>query len=319
MTGRNSLERLVERLFTGPQPYDFSSWRVTPINGGANNLIYRATSGDMDVAVKFMLRDERGRAEREFLALTALQQLELRLAPTPVWLEQELYNYPVVVQEWLGGQVMTAPPQTDATWERLVQLYAAVHKITPAMTPLPIRSGVFAAASPAEAKRLALRQAHLIPEHAWPDGLRDVLGALAGVPAPDAKSERVLCHIDGNVSNFISCSGELYAVDWEGSGWSDPAFELANLMTHPAYLGVPRSRWEWVIRTYARLSRNDAVAERTRVYYPFLVAFWVARFARSLYEVPLGLDQRLVERPSDWQEATTRKYQHYLALAQSLL
>ena len=108
-------------------------------------------------------------------------------------------------------------------------------------------------------------------------------------------------------------------MDWEGSGWSDPAFELANLITHPAYLGVPWSRWEWVLGTYARLCQADAVAERTRAYYPYLVIFWVARFARSLYEVPLGLDRRLVERPSGWQEAATRKYQHYLALAQSLL
>ena len=281
----------------------------------------------MDVAVKFTLRDARNRAEREFLALTALQQLELRLAPAPVWLEQERYAYPVVVQEWLTGEVMRTPPETDAAWEQLLNLYAAVHTLTPATidlpTDLPIRTGVFAAASPAEAKRLALKQAHLIPEHAWPGGLREMLGALRSTSAldttaPDTRSERVFCHVDANVSNFISCSGRLYAVDWEGSGWSDPAFELANLMTHPAYLNVPRSRWEWVIRTYARLSQNDAVAERVKVYYPHLVAFWVAHLARTLYEVPLGLDQRMVERPSDWQEDATRKYQHYLALAQSL-
>ena len=323
ITGRDELEKLVDHLSTGPfQAHDFGSWRVTPINGGANNLIYRATNEEMDVAIKFTLRDARNRAEREFLALTALQQLGLRLAPAPVWLEQERYAYPVVVQEWLTGEVMRAPPETDAAWEQLLNLYAAVHTLTPAtvdLPTLPIRTGVFAAASPAEAKQLALKQAHLVPEYAWPDGFRGVLEALEATPVPDTKNDRVFCHVDANVSNFIKRSGELYAVDWEGSGWSDPAFELANLMTHPAYLNVPRSRWEWVSRTYARLSRNDAVAERVKVYYPHLVAFWVARFARTLYEVPQGLDQRMVERPSNWQEDTMRKYQHYLTLAQSLL
>ena len=319
MTGRNSLERLVDHLATSPsQPHDFGNWRVTPVNSGANNLLYRATSEDVDVAVKVTLRDERNRAEREFLALTALQQLELRLAPAPVWLEQERYDYPVVVQEWLTGEVMRAPPETDAAWERLLNLYAAVHTLTPETLDLPIRTGVFAATSPAEAKQLALRQAHLIPEHAWPDGLREVLGALEATFAPDTKDERVFCHVDGNVGNFIECSDELYAVDWEGSGWSDPAFELANFMTHPAYLNVPRSRWHWVINTYTRLSQNETVGERTAVYYPYLVVFWVARFARSLYEVPLGLDRRLVRRPENWKGDTTKKYRHYLELAQSL-
>ena len=319
MTGQNSLERLVDHLATSPsQPHDFGNWRVTPVNGGANNLLYRATSEDVDVAVKVTLRDERNRAEREFLALTALQQLELRLAPAPVWLEQERYDYPVVVQEWLTGEVMRAPPATDAAWKKLLNLYAAVHMLTPETLDLPIRTGVFAATSPAEAKQLALRQAHLIPEYARPDGLREVLGALEATPAPDTKNERVFCHVDANVSNFISCSDEFYAVDWEGSGWSDPAFELANLLTHPAYLNVPWSRRKWVVHTYEELRRTRGVAERVTTYYPHLVVFWVARFARSLYEVPLGLDRRLVRRPENWKGDMTKKYRHYLELAQSL-
>ena len=321
MFRKRKLEPLTDYLAAGPysHPHNFGNWRVTPVNGGANNLLYRATSAEADVAVKFTLRDARNRAEREFLALTALQQRGLRLAPVPLWLGPNRYAQPVVVQEWLRGQVMSVPPTTDAVWERLVRLYAAVHQITPEMTALPIRSGVFAAASPAEAKQLVVAQAHLIPEHAWPTELRETLEVLADVPTSDTKNERVLCHIDANVSNFISCSGKLYAVDWEGSGWSDPAFELANLMTHPAYLSVLRSRWAWVVRTYTRLHQNGVTPTRIKAYYPYLVAFWVARLARALYEVPRGLDQRLVERPSNWREDATEKYRHYLVLAQSLL
>lgn len=320
MPGESGLERLVDHLSGGPfsQTRPFRGWSVTPIKGGVNNLIYRATSTSTDLAVKFTLRDARGRAQREYQALTALQQRGLHLAPTPIWLETDRYPHPVVVQEWLEGEVMTIPPRTDAAWERLLQLYAAVHRVTPQTTELPIQTGVFAATSQAEARELVFEQADLIPKRARPAELEALLKSLESVSTSDAKAERVLCHIDANVSNFIDCAGELYAVDWEGSGWSDPAFELANLMTHPAYLDVPRSRWKWVVSAYAHLSRNDAIPERVEAYHPYLLAFWVARFARTLYEVPRGLDQRLVKRPDHWRADVRKKYQHYLALAQSL-
>lgn len=319
MTGQNNLEPLLDHLAGGTfsRTHYFRDWRVAPISGGANNLIYRAMSTSADIAVKFTLRDEKGRAEREFVALTALQELGLHLAPAPIWLEPDRYPHPVVVQTWLEGEVMTIPPRTDAAWERLLQLYAAVHRVTPQTTELPIQTGVFAATSQAEARELVFEQADLIPKRARPAELEALLKSLESVSTSDAKAERVLCHIDANVSNFIDCAGELYAVDWEGSGWSDPAFELANLMTHPAYLDVPRSRWKWVVSTYAHLSR-DAIPERVAAYHPYLLAFWVARFARTLYEVPRGLDQRLVKRPDHWRADVRKKYQHYLALAQSL-
>lgn len=248
-----------------------------------------------------------------------MQQRGLQLAPAPIWLETDRYPHPVVVQEWITGEVWTAPPQTDAAWERLLQLYAEVHTITLETTNLPIRIGIFAAASLAEAKQLVFEQADLIPKRARSTELGELLESLKSVSASDAKAERVLCHIDANVSNFIDCSEKLYAVDWEGSGWSDPAFELANLMTHPAFLEVSQSRWEWVLSTYAYLCQTDAITERVRAYHPYLLIFWVARFVRTLYEVPRGLNQRLVKRPDNWQVDVTRKYQHYLALAQSLL
>ncbi len=320
MTGRNDLEPLLDHLSGRPffQPHYFHGWRVTPVSGGANNLIYRATDVTTDLAVKFTLRDARNRAEREYQALTALQRLGLHLAPAPVWLESDRYPHPVVVQEWLAGEVLTAPPQTDAAWERLLQLCNKVHSVTPEMTRRPIKAAVFGSSSPAEAKQLVFKQADLIPQPARPTELRVLLKTLASASTPDVEAEHVLCHVDANVGNFIVRSGELYAVDWEGSGWSDPAFEMANLMTHPAYLSVSRSRWEWVVSTYTELSRADAVAERIGAYHPILVVFWVVRLARTLYEVPRGLDERLVHRPDDWQEDAEKKYQHYLTLAETL-
>ena len=36
---------------------DWQDWRITPIGGGANNRLYRATSDQADLAIKFTIRD----------------------------------------------------------------------------------------------------------------------------------------------------------------------------------------------------------------------------------------------------------------------
>ena len=50
--------------------------------------------------------------------------------------------------------------------------------------------------------------------------------------------------------------------------------------------------------------------------FSYLMLFWwVARFARTLYEVPRGGDQRLASRPDSWLADMQSKYRRYLALA----
>jgi thiamine kinase-like enzyme len=124
-----------------------------------------------------------------------------------------------------------------------------------------------------------------------------------------------LCHGDTNIRNMIRRSGSWAAVDWEYSGWGDPAFEIATLVTHAAHVGVAPVRWAWVIDTYAALSPDAGVAERIRVYVPLMLVWWVARCARILYEWPRGADRRLAERPAGWQADIEAKYHQYLALA----
>lgn len=41
--------------------------------------------------------------------------------------------------------------------------------------------------------------------------------------------------------------------------------------------------------------------------------WWLVRWAHYLYEVPRGLDPRLVERADDWQAQAERHYHRYLA------
>lgn len=55
-------------------------WQIQRLGGSANNILYRATSSDSDLAVKFTIRDARSRARREYNALLGLDR---RLAACP--------------------------------------------------------------------------------------------------------------------------------------------------------------------------------------------------------------------------------------------
>ena len=112
------IRRLLDGLDQPRAPVDEAcpGWQITCIEGGANNLLYRATSVTDDLAIKFCIRDERDRAGREFASLTTLQEAGLDLAPTPLLLDRERYSQPVIVQTWLEGEVLTEPPATEAEW-----------------------------------------------------------------------------------------------------------------------------------------------------------------------------------------------------------
>ncbi|MGI6207083.1 MAG: aminoglycoside phosphotransferase family protein [Anaerolineae bacterium] len=307
------LRPLLDSLARSDSPF---GWKIRRISGGANNLLYRATGPLGDLAVKFSLADSRDRAGREYSALLALHRAGLRLAPVPLLLDRTSYPLPVVVQTWLDGVASGTPPADDAEWRLLLEHLAAVHSLSPSDTDVAIRRAHITAYSAEEAVGLVRGHLERIPEDERPASLTDIFRQLGtrAFPQWPAAAPR-LCRTDANISNFIRRPEGWYSVDWENSGWGDPAFEVADLMSHPAYITVPCERWPWVARTYCRIAGDRAMLVRIRTYYGILLCFWVARMARYLYEVPRGLDPRLVELPADWEEDRLRKYRHYRRLA----
>ncbi len=289
-------------------------WHITPVTGGANNLVYHITGDTGDYAVKFTLRDARDRAGREAAALRVLRAAGLDIAPALVLLNRARYTQPVVVQTWLVGQVLGDPPQTDGAWLALLDHYCAIHSVTPAHTTVKLADGVLNAFSGAAGQALVRSHAARLPPDAWPTSLRETVAWLDGWSPPTwPPVPRTLVRVDSNWRNFIHGPQGLRSVDWENSGWGDPAFELAELTVHPAYAGVAPWRWEWLINAYAAQRADPALAVRVRTYTVILLAWWLVRWARYLYEVPRGLDARLVERAPDWQAQAERHYGRYLA------
>jgi aminoglycoside phosphotransferase (APT) family kinase protein len=303
-----------------PAAHEWHGWRIRPVGGGANNLIYRATDAEHDLAIKWAIRDARDRAGREYAALTALRAAGLNLAPAPLWLERERYAQPVVVQEWLDGAVSPNPPAGEAEWRALLDHYLAIHTLVRARAAEPRQPAVLNMDSAAAGRAAIEQQLACIP---LPERLPDLLALvqkLDEVHFPQwGAPPLALCRVDPNTRNFVRRAGAWASVDWENSGWGDPAFEIADLIAHPAYAGVPPARWEWLIGAYCAARGELAVAQRIRAYHLLMLAWWVVRLARTLYEVPRGGDQRLAARPAGWQAETNALYRRYLALASTAL
>lgn len=283
-------------------PGAWEGWTTQPVSGGANNRLYRATSAGADLAVKWTLRDERDRAGREYAALALLERAGLALAPRALLLDRERYRLPVVVQSWLAGEVLARPPHTDDDWRALVGHLAAFHTATAAQPLHALAGAVIAASSGQEGKLLVARHAARLPAEGQPPELRQLLARFAAWTPPNWPAPpRALCRTDANWRNLLRRPGAWASVDWENSGAGDPAFDLADLLTHPAYDAVPPERWPWVVACYAEAVGDQWVQGRVWTYEVVLRVWWAVRWARTLYEVPRGLDPRLAERGPSWQ------------------
>jgi thiamine kinase-like enzyme len=170
-----------------------------------------------------------------------------------------------------------------------------------------------------DGRQIVRQQVARIPREVQPGALQALIRRFEATQFPDwGEVPIALCRVDSNILNFVRRPEQWMSVDWENSGWGDPAFEIADLMTHVAYVDVPASQWDRVIEMYCKLVDDATAAVRVRTYYKILLVWWVARLVRYLYEIPKGIDKRLAAWPPDWQEDLQAKYERYLKLAETL-
>jgi aminoglycoside phosphotransferase (APT) family kinase protein len=314
--------RLLLEYLAGRDSHDdeeWQGWQIKLVAGGRNNLLYRSVGPLGDLAIKFTIRDGRDRAGREYRSLSALQQAGLTVAPEPILLDRTSYVQPVVVQTWLEGEVKSTPPTTKAEWQSLLQHLSTVHTVSPDRISWQLPWATINANNAQEGRQIVRQQLARIPREAQPRSLQAVVRRFEAAQFPEWPMAPVtLCRLDNNISNYIRRPGQWASVDWEYSGWGDPAFDVANTITHVAYIQVPRSRWAWIIDAYCDLGGDATTSTRLQVYCRVMAMWWVARLARYLYEIPRGMDERLATWPEDWQTDMEEKYERYLSLAGSM-
>ena len=283
---------------------------------GWNNVIYRAGAGTLAVAVKFTTRDARDRAGREHRALLLLDQAGLDVAPKPLGLIRHGLPHPVAISTWLDGVVSDEPPAAEGEWEHLVRHYAAIHTVTPAGRRADLPAAVMTMTATASGRALLQAEVERLRPVGVPPAIADLLRLVTAARLPDLVAPgRCLCRCDTNIGNMVRREGAWASVDWEYAGWGDPAFELADLISHPAHEAVAPGCWRRVAEMYAAWHDDRALVERAHVYEVLMACWWAVRWTRMI----IGPEpSRLSGRRLDPADARTRQ-RRYLARAHELL
>jgi Ser/Thr protein kinase RdoA (MazF antagonist) len=293
---------------------DGASVQVRRVTGGFNNALYCVQTNGQRYAVKLCIDDERRRAAREHAASRLLRAAGLDLAPRTLWLDESctLFPFPAVVYGWLSGGPLEWPP-TSRQWTALLDAYGRIHALRQhAYAHLDLPGAWF---HWFDFKRYLVELHDLLAEYGtWlatsvPDGrdLRDRLarllhGCTETLTTTDVNPARDalplgLCRVDPNLANVVwNEDGRLRWVDWEYSGWGDPALDLAELRWHVPLADVPDPRaWQrtqtHLRQNYPRPADDPAFDERIAVWDRFLSVRWPLLVLRWLWSLHNGPDR----------------------------
>ena len=177
---------------------------------------------------------DRGEPDREWRALELLQRYAPGLAATPLSRGRE-DGRPVIVMTRLPGASLGRTPLTQ---EQTTALAAAIDRLHGAVPQQQLARLPRRLWSASEAVSLLRRQVEQAPgavdaavRTAWDDGAAWLASSAATRFAAE-EPPRVFSQADGNLGNAVWDGRACGLVDFEDSGVSDRAFEIADLVEH---------------------------------------------------------------------------------------
>lgn len=256
------------------------AWNLQPLTGARNNDVF-AWDG---TCIKLYRRTDRRRVEREWHGLTHVAQLDI--APRPLWLDADP-NQPAIGMTMLSGR-----PAGEGQFP--VDALGGLAFATRNMQQHPLSEPL---AGLARVDSIA----HYIDRltTTWPAQLADsppdehtpemltLLGRwrastdaqLLSQPAPAVYSRG-----DSNLLNWLhDGSGQLQVVDFEFSGYSDPAVDAADHVEHISAHHIPEAAWLEVAEELGVERKGQARfdAARRTIAMRWLAVLWKQRHHRT--------------------------------------
>jgi aminoglycoside phosphotransferase (APT) family kinase protein len=186
-----------------------------------------------DHVIKRFRSWDRDEHQREWQALNVLAEFAPGLAPVPLSSELDA-DPPVITMTRLPGEPLASQPITPRHLDALVTTLDYLHTCVPADALARVRPHLWLAEGPTN--RLRSRAAGM---RYYQDGEPIVQAAfraatrwLEHVAEPTEPLTPVFGQGDSNLGNFLWDGSRVRVVDFEDSGRSDRAFELACLTEH---------------------------------------------------------------------------------------
>jgi thiamine kinase-like enzyme len=226
------------------------------------------------VCIKLYKVDERRRAEREWRALCLLVDRGLAIAPQPIHYSPDP-ELPAVVMEFVPGISLRehplGPDETAALAATLQQFYALTpdvidypHNVigTPAVLMQRVESWLAQLADRADdplTTQIRDVTALWSREDDW---------AILNQAAP-----AVFSRGDPNLANCLWDGQRVRCVDLEYSGWSDLAFDLADLMEAQPSRHIGAASWKHFLAFFAL--HDPAMQQRLDAARRLCAVFWI--------------------------------------------
>jgi len=288
---------------------------VRRVTGGFNNALYRVEADGQCYACKLCVADECRRAAREYAALRLLHEAGLDIAPQPLWLDEScaVVPFPVVAYRWLDGESLSPSP-TMQQLASLLDSFQRLHALQPGdfedsdvpdawahwfdfqvylaeLRDFLAKYGSWLADTDPHGQELRDRLARLV------DGCAEVVRTVALNPSHERVPLR-LCRVDPNLANTVwGGDGRVRWVNWEFSGWGDPALDLAEMRWHAASAEMSEAQHAWLRDNYRPPIGDYTFEERLAVWDRLRATRWPFLILRWLWSEHHGPDRVRLTRP----------------------
>lgn len=249
---------------------------IRPLTGGMNNSVYAVETSFGPVCCKVYRVDGRDRVGREWRALNLLTELRPGLAPAPLYFEAHPVQ-PAVVMGLVPGMSLRDGPITPLQLEALAGTLQSVAEITPKAVDYPdtvigtstmvmrrlegwVEREDIRASDTLQHARLAIQR--------WL--VSDDRTLLERMPLTNFSRG------DSNLANALWDGERVRFVDLEYAGWSDLAYDLADIMEGIWARDVPDDTWLHFVEGFdlssSAMARFDAARRMWALHW--IVILW---------------------------------------------
>ncbi len=311
------------------------NFKIQHVFGGSNNALFRIETESEVFACKLCVEDGRRRAAREYGALKTIYSARIDIAPEPLFLDESksMVPYPVVFYRWTEGKPLQSPT-TQRQLNNFLNSYHQLHSIQP-FNNSPFQFDAWFHWFDFEQYLQEITELfdlytpwlknHFRSGANLRDRLKDICKqcskviSKANVDPGKINIPLRLVRVDPNSANAITDSKDkIRWVDWEYSGWGDPALDLAELRWHAALQPLGEETLKWLRTNYKPSFVDPDFSERLRIWDHILATRWPLLILRVLWSNHNGPDRKRLSNLVIPTDQLLARLVYYLELAENL-
>ena len=261
------------------------SLRLRPLSGARNNRVFAWDGPDGEVVLKLYRTDKRDHAACEYQALTHVTACGITAAPQPLWHDPDP-RLPAIAMTTLNGEPVPELADPTAALRAVVAVLGQLRDIP--LGPFADMPRVGSATNfMNRITQVWPGQLDEFPNESITAEMRSLLDAWQDRGDAEVLAEpaaRVFFRGNSNLLNWLWNAPGIGVVDWEFVGYSDTAYDAAELVEHLSAHDVDDQVWISVLPDLGitdDASRRRFLAAQRTVALRWLSVLWKRRHKRA--------------------------------------